>query len=183
MQARAAAVYATEGLQPNVLAAAVAVLAHCGDEARYEEFLAHFRSAKTPQEEQRYLYALAGFRPPRLVQQTLARTLSGEIRTQDAPFVLRALLSSVHGRGQAWAFFQENWERMNRDFPPTAVRRMCEGVTGLATPEWEGEVNEFFRSRHVDLGGKTLEQYLEHLRIAVRLREREGSALHDCLTR
>ena len=183
VQARAAAVYTAEGVQPNVLAAAVAVLAHCGDENRYEEFLAHFRSAQTPQEEQRYLYALASFRPPQLVQQTLARTLSDEVRTQDAPFVIRALLSSVHGRGQTWAFFQENWERMNRDFPPTAVRRMCEGVTGLATLEWEREVNEFFRGHHVDLGGKTLEQYLEHLRIAVRFRQREGPALHGYLTR
>src|SRR5262249_22613948 len=44
----------------SVLAAAVAILAHAGDDARYAEFLSRFRSARTPQEEQRYLYALAG---------------------------------------------------------------------------------------------------------------------------
>ena len=183
VQEKAAAVYTAEGAEPNVLAAAVAVLAHCGDEARYNEFLARFRAAKTPQEEQRYLYALAGFRPPPLVRQTLARTLSGEIRTQDAPFVIRSLLWSVHGRALAWSFFQENWERMEREFPPTGVRRMCEGVTGLATETWAREVNEFFRSRHIDLGGKTLEQYLEQLHIAVSLRQREGAALHAYLRR
>jgi puromycin-sensitive aminopeptidase len=173
IQEKAAAVHTAEGVQPNVLAAAVAVLACCGDEARYGEFLGRFRSAKTPQEEQRYLYALTGFRPEPLVRQTLARTLSGEIRTQDAPYVIRSLLWSVHGRGLAWPFFQENWERMEREFPPPAVRRMCEGVTGLATEAWEREVHAFFRSRHIDLGGKTLEQYLEQLRIAVRLRQRD----------
>jgi puromycin-sensitive aminopeptidase len=54
---------------------------------------------------------------------------------------------------------------------------MFEGVIGLARAEWETEVIEFFRNRTIDLGGKTLRQYLEQLRIAVSLREREGASL------
>jgi puromycin-sensitive aminopeptidase len=90
---------------------------------------------------------------------------------------------SVFGRRLAWGFVKENWERMNREFPVTGVRRMCEGVTGLATPEEERDVREFFTGRHVDLGGKTLDQYLEQLHIAVLLREREGTALREYLGR
>ena len=78
-------------VDPNVLPALIAVLAHAGDQARYEAFLERFRAAATPQEEQRYLYALAGFQQPALVEQTLARTINGEIRTQDAPFVVRTM--------------------------------------------------------------------------------------------
>jgi puromycin-sensitive aminopeptidase len=188
VRARAAEVYAAALRDPaavdaNVLAAVIPVLAYADGAARYEEFLGRFRSARTPQEEQRYLYALAAFREPALLAQTLARTLNGEIRTQDAPYVIRSLLMSVHGRDLAWAFVKENWDRVNRDFPTTGVRRMCEGVTGLATPEYERDVREFFAARNVDLGGKTLAQYLEQLHIAVRLREREGAALHDYLGR
>ena len=73
-----------------MLPALIAVLAHAGDAARYDEFLERFRAATTPQEEQRYLYALTAFRQPELVEQTLARTINGEIRTQDAPFVVRS---------------------------------------------------------------------------------------------
>jgi hypothetical protein len=47
------------------------------------------------------------------------------------------------------------------------LRRMCGGIVVLATPELEQEVHGFFTSRKIDLGGKTLEQYLEQLRIAV----------------
>ena len=61
------------------------------------------------------------------------------------------------------------------------MRRLCEGVQALATPGWEQEVRAFFAERKVSLGGKTLEQYLEQLHIAVRLREREGAALRDYL--
>jgi puromycin-sensitive aminopeptidase len=60
---------------------------------------------------------------------------------------------------------------------------MAEGVIGLTTPEWEADVHRFFQERRVDLGGKTLEQYLEQLRVAVALREREGAALHASLGR
>src|SRR5438105_10686151 len=86
----------------NVLAAVIPILAHAEDDKRYEEFSKRFRSATTPQEEQRYLYALTGFRQAPLLQQTPARTLSGEIRSQDAPFVVRSLLTSVYGRELAW---------------------------------------------------------------------------------
>ena len=60
--------------------------------------------------------------------------------------------------------------------------RMCEGVTGLATPELERDVRGFFAARNIHLGGKTLEQYLEQLRILVALREREAANLHAYLT-
>jgi puromycin-sensitive aminopeptidase len=186
VQARAAQVYdqhlrSPAAVETNVLAAVIPVVAHAGEEGRYRDFLQRFRAAKTPQEEQRYLYALAAFRQPALVEQTLKSTLNGEIRTQDASFVVRALLMSVHGRDAAWRFLTANWETMNRLFPVNGVRRMFEGVIGLSTPELERQVLAFVREKNLDLGGKTLAQYLEQLRIAVTLREREGMALHTYL--
>jgi len=181
-QARAAELYAaheakTAEVDANVLPALIAILAYVGDEPRYREFLERFRRATTPQEEQRYLYALAGFRQPALIDETLARTINGEIRTQDAPFVNRAMLMSVYSREQAWRFVKMNWDVMDGLYPKHGTRRMAEGVIGLATPELERDVNDFFTSRKIDLGGKTLSQYLEQLRIAVALGEREGRAL------
>ena len=164
-------------MDANVFAAIVPVLAHVGDAARYEDFGQRFRTARTPQEEQRYLLALAGFRPPELVEKTLAKTLNGDVRTQDAMYVLNALLMSVHGRERAWAFLQENWERLNSTLPPNGIRRVCEAVVGLARPDWERQVHAFFEAKKVNLGGKKLEQFLEQLRIVVRLREREAEAL------
>jgi puromycin-sensitive aminopeptidase len=187
-QARAAELYAshragTAAVDPNVLPALIAILAHAGDAARYGEFAEAFRTAATPQEEQRYLYALAAFRPRGLVEQTLARTISGEIRTQDAPFVARSMLMAPHSREIAWDFVRANWDTMDRLYPKQGLRRMAEGVIGLATPELEQSVHAFFAERKIDLGGKTLEQYLEQLRIAVTLRAREGGRLSAYLAR
>ncbi|HZO37836.1 MAG TPA: M1 family metallopeptidase [Methylomirabilota bacterium] len=185
IQARAAELYARSAadLDPNVLPAIIGVLAHAGETARYDEFLKKFQSAATPQEEQRYLYALAAFRQRDLLTQTLARTINGEFRTQDAPFVARSLLTSVHGRELAWEFVKSNWDTMERQYPKAGLRRLAEGVVGLATPELERDVHAFFHVRKPEFGGKTLEQYLEQLRIAVRLRERESAALATYLAR
>jgi puromycin-sensitive aminopeptidase len=181
-QTRAAELYAAaladaRAVDPNVLPALIAILAFSGDATRYAEFLERFRTAATPQEEQRYLYALTGFRARPLIEQTLAKTINGEIRTQDAPFVARALLMSVDVRELAWQFVKTHWDTMDRLYPKHGLRRMCDGVTALATPELERDVHAFFGDRRIDLGGRTLEQYLEQLRIAVALREREGKAL------
>jgi puromycin-sensitive aminopeptidase len=187
IQARAAELYAaherkTAEVDANVLPALIAILAFVGDATRYREFLERFRGATTPQEEQRYLYALAGFRQPALIEETLTRTVNGEIRTQDAPFVNRALLMTVHAREQTWAFEKSHRDTMDRLYPKHGLRRMAEGVIGLATPALERDVNDFFTSRKIDFGGKTLAQYLEQLRIAVALGDREGAALAASLS-
>ena len=171
-------------VDPSLLPALIAVLAHAGGEAEYDEFLQRFKTARTPQEEQRYLYALAGFRQAELLGRTLEKTINGEVRAQDAPFLARVLLASVYAREAAWEFVKANWATLERQFPAkSGIRRMCEGITALATPELEANVREFFTSRQITLGGKTLEQYLEQLHVAVVFREREGPAFETYLAR
>src|SRR5262249_8085902 len=121
-QARAAELYAAHErgaapVDPNVLPALIAVLAQAGDEGRYHEFFERFRTATTPQEEQRSLYALTAFPQPALVEQTLARAINGDIRTQDAPFVVRSMLVGIHSRELAWDFVKTQWDTMDRLYP------------------------------------------------------------------
>lgn len=186
LQARAVDLYRAHrndvaAVDPNIVPALVAILAYTGDEARYDEFNKRFRTASTPQEERRYLFSLAAFQPKALLERTLARTISGEIRTQDAPFLVSAILGNVYGRELAWDFVKVNWEKMDQLFPKQGLRRMCGGIVNLATTELERDVHEFFSARQIDLGGKTLDQYLEQLRIMVNVRERDGIALRQYL--
>ncbi|HTU00957.1 MAG TPA: M1 family metallopeptidase, partial [Candidatus Sulfotelmatobacter sp.] len=184
VQARAKAVLAEASgqpaaVEPAVLSAAIAVAAHVGGSGEYADFLERFKSAGTPQDEQRFLYALAGFREPSLVQQTLTLSIDGTVRTQDAPLLVRSLLLGVHSREAAWAFVKAHWDTMEARFPSQGgLRRMLEGITGLATRALESDVLGFLAARKVVLGGKTLEQYLEQLHIAVLFGEREAKSLH-----
>ena len=166
---------ADRDLQP----AFVSILAHSGDAARYQEFKKHFKSARTPQEEQRYLFSLANFRAMPLLRQTMEMTLNGEVRTQNAPYLMHSLLANNVSRIEAWEFVKANWETIVGKFPDSALPRMCEAINGLL--DRQQEVEEFFQQHKVRLGGKLIDQHLERLGVAVAFRQREGAHLEASL--
>jgi puromycin-sensitive aminopeptidase len=166
---------ADRDLQP----AFVSILAHSGDAARYQDFKKHFKSARTPQEEQRYLFSLANFRDIALLRQTMEMTLNGEVRTQNSPYLLHSLLANNVSRIEAWEYIKRNWETIVGKFPDSALPRMCEAINGLL--DRQKEVEEFFHQHKVRLGGKLIDQHLERLSVAVAFRQREGAKLEASL--
>jgi puromycin-sensitive aminopeptidase len=187
IQRRAAELYLAyrndaRAVDPNIVPSLIAILADTGDATRYEEFDERF-GPPPHRKKNGVISSLALFQPKALLERTLARTINGEIRTQDAPFLISAILGNVYGRELAWAFVKTNWEKMDQLFPKQGLRRMCGGIINLATPELEREVRDFFITSKIDLGGKTLDQYLEQLRIAVTVRERNSRALRTYLDR
>ena len=109
-------------------------------------------------------------------------TLSGEIRTQDAPYLLAGCMVNRENGPQAWAFIKANWDTINEVFPSNSIVRMLSGVRSLSRPEIADEVLEFFEEHEVPQGALTLSQHLERLRINVALRERESKRLAAALT-
>ena len=165
------------GVDPNLVPALVGILAANGGTERYDEFWAEYKAARTPQEEQRYLFALAGFRDLDLLARTLEHTLDGEVRTQDAPFLVRAVMANKSGCELAWRFTKDHWDEMTARYPESGITRMCEGVTSLTTPELETDVRAFFATHEVKQAGKQLDQHLERLHMGVVFRQREASNL------
>jgi puromycin-sensitive aminopeptidase len=156
----------------NLVPALIAITAHTGGAAEYEDFYARFKSAPTPQEEQRYLFALANFRRRDLIDRTLALTINGDVRTQNAPYLMRNLLLNTDAREAAWSFMKSHWEDMLRQYPDNSIPRMCEGIIGLVSAELESDARKFFTEHPVKQGAKQIEQHLERLRIAVLCQER-----------
>src|SRR5579875_2788190 len=158
----------------------ITILAHTGDRTRYQDFKRRFKNARTPQEEQRYLFSLAHFRDLELLQQTMEMTLNGEVRTQNAPFLMNSLLGNPIARYQAWDFVRDHWEAMVQRYPDSALPRMCEAIVGLL--DRQQEVNDFFERHKPRLGHKIIEQHLERLAVAVSFRQREGHNLEQTLS-
>jgi puromycin-sensitive aminopeptidase len=176
-QQRARELYAQYEKDPtsverNLVPALVSIVAHTRSGADYEKFYSRFKSAQTPQEETRYLFALGAFRQPELIHRALQMTISGEVRTQNAPYLMRGILLNKEAREKAWSFMKEHWDEMLRKYPDNSIPRMCEGVIGLVTRELEADVREFFAAHPVKQGAKQMEQHFERLRIAVACKER-----------
>jgi puromycin-sensitive aminopeptidase len=163
---------AGEPLDASLAAAAVAVVAATGDGHDVEGFLARSKDAPTPQEQLRYLYALADFRQPNLIDRTLDLALSDEVRSQNAPFLLARAMANRDVGDRAWRFVEDHWEEVNRRLPPNTIIYLADGVRFLTTPDQEADAQAFFDQHDIPQARKMLKQVLERQRINVAFRRR-----------
>jgi len=165
-------------LEPDIAQALLNVAADQGDEADFDAFWERSRHASTPQEELRYLWALAAFRSPALVRRACELALS-EVRTQNGPFLLQLLLQSFEGGPTAWAFVRDHFSEMLERFPTSAVPRMLEGLSALCRPgtDLESEIREFFEAHPLRHGSRALTQTLERLSVNVAFAKAVGPEL------
>ena len=172
---------AGEGVDPDVAAAALAVVATHGTVEDYEVVRHRALTSPSPQEAMRYLYALARFPDTDLARRTLAMTLTDEVRTQNAPYlVLRAL--GTRGVGQvAWDFLEANWDAVSRRFPDNAIPVMLGGITSLSAVGLTERVEAFLDAHPVPQGARTIAQHRERLRVNLALRAREVPGVVDWL--
>ncbi len=169
-------------VEPNIAAAATGVVASKGDSTQYEVFLDKHQNPTTPQEERRYQSALSAFPGEAEMNRTLAMSLDGSIRTQDAPYLLAVCMRNKEQGHLAWEFVKDNWDKINEDFPANSIVRMLSGVTSLSKPEQADDVIAFFEDHEVPSGQLTLQQTLEKLRVNVALRARESGPFSESMT-
>jgi puromycin-sensitive aminopeptidase len=156
----------------NVFANMVYVLAENGDKALYDEFNALRLSAKTAQDQSRFLRALASFKDGELITATINLALSGEIRVQDAASFFASMLSSDVSCLEAWQATKDNWDKITAMWPEHSVPAIFGSLTSLDTPELEADAIDFFTKKHkIEFGQMKLAQGLEKLRINVLLRQ------------
>ena len=102
-------------------------MAHSGGEAEFEAFVGRYRHPQTPQEEVRYLYALAGFPQAALSERAFEMAMT-EVRTQNAPFLVQLLLSNRDNGAATWSRVSDSWDGLVERFPSQTVPRMLEGA-------------------------------------------------------
>ncbi|MFZ6005087.1 MAG: M1 family metallopeptidase [Actinomycetota bacterium] len=169
-------------VEANVAAAVVRASAVRADQALLDEIIEGFRSGATPQEEQRYLYALAEVRDPDLMEQVLALALTSEVRTQNAPFLIGACVANRDNGAIAWRVVHEHWDEMNERFPSNSIVRMLQGIRAISDPALAADVEAFLSEHPVPQAKQTLLQHLERMRVTVALADRERARLADVVT-
>jgi puromycin-sensitive aminopeptidase len=181
-QARCRAIFESPGsADPELVAAATNVVAAYGDAVDFDHFVAGFRTAPTPQEQLRFLYALGEFPEAELIELACEFAFSGEVKTQNAPFLLnRCIANREHGR-LAWNVVRQRWAEANERFPGNTIVRMVEPVKLLNKPEEVADVQGFFSEHPIPQAAKTLDQILERQRVNAALREREQDLLREAL--
>jgi puromycin-sensitive aminopeptidase len=148
-------------LDANLADGVVSLAARVGDGARRRQFVDAAESSDTPQEKRRFLLANADFREPKLVDETLAMSLTERVPTQDVVFLLNRLMANPAARERTWAFIKRRWPGLRRRMPALFASRLIESTPQLLTTEYRKDVARFFRENPVPSGDRALRQALE----------------------
>jgi len=161
----------------HLASAAVQVVATNGDAGDFTRYWQMVHDGVTPQEQLRYLYALARFRDPDLFESFLVSTLTDDVRAQDAPFLLATATTNRDMGDRAWRFIADHWDEELARFASSNIISLASGARFLTLPEQQQRVEEFFRSHPIPQAALMLDQTLERQRIYVALRERAAKDL------
>jgi puromycin-sensitive aminopeptidase len=169
------------GVEPSLSAPALSAAATLGDVALHQRLVTAFETTANPQDRERVLRSLARFRDPAALARTLALTLSGSVRTQDAPFVLAEATANRDNAAAAWAFISDNWATLNERFPSNSISRMVGGIRSIRERALADEVTEFLGTHPVPQGEMQVRQHVERMGVTVSLYERESARLSERL--
>jgi puromycin-sensitive aminopeptidase len=161
----------------DIASAILGIVGSIGRPQDFDTMLERLRSATNPQVEDRYQIGMCTFEDPALSLKMfeLCRT---ELRTQDAPYVVRTLLANRVAGPAVFEALCASWDEVMSRFPENAHSRMLSGVsTMISSRAVATEVAEFLGSHPLETGQRSVEQDLERLFVGVALGERERPAL------
>jgi puromycin-sensitive aminopeptidase len=165
------------GVDPSLAAAALVVSATFGDEALHDRLVERFRASDNPQDRERLLLALSRFRKPSCFRRTLDLALSGAVRTQDAPYLLREALTNRDNGAAAFDFITEHWPEITERFPANSIPRLLSGIRAVRDRAPAERAEAFVADHPVPQGALQVRQHIERMWVAVALAERESARL------
>ena len=180
-QARCHRMLNDDNTDPELAAIAAVAVASVGTDDDYDEFVTRFRTAETPQLKLRFMFALAEFPQAEQIRRVIDLALSGEVKTQDAPFLLNRCIANRRNGTMAWEIVRRQWQELLERFPDNTIVRMVSSITTLTTPELVADVQGFFSEHPIPQAAKTLEQLIERQKVNAGLRAREAEALAAAL--
>jgi puromycin-sensitive aminopeptidase len=168
-------------VDPSLASPALTVSATLGDTRMHDRLAAQFRASDNPQDTQRLLVALSRFRDADAFGRTLDLSLSPDVRTQDAPYLLGQTLANRDNGPAAWSFVSAHWGTIAERFPANSLPRLVGGVRAVRDRKLAGEIAAFLADHPIPQGELQVRQHVERMWVTVALAEREAERLPAAL--
>ena len=170
-----------DAVDADVADAVIGIVAANGGSDDFDQFLGLRDAATSPQDEVRYLRAAAAVPERETATRLVEMVLAGEIRSQDANWLLARLIGHRDTGPTVWELVKSNWDGILNAMPPQNRRRMLDLIQYRSEPGIAADIQQWLTENPIGGADKYTEQQLERLRVRVGLREREGERLADVL--
>jgi aminopeptidase N len=165
-------------LDPTAADAIVTAAATHGDQTLFEALAAAADTAASPEEQYRYLFALAAFQDPALLKRALEHTLSPQLRNQDAALYLARFFINEQAQALAWAFVKEHWSALE---PKVTIfggdTNLIRSMGAFCEAGPRDEIAAFFAAHPLPAAARTLTQTLEQINSCIALKQRQTPAV------
>jgi len=154
-------------IHPDIRTVVFNLAAQEGDKVVYDQMWVLEKASNLQEEKVRLHTALSNFKDRSLLQETLKKSLSEDIRVQDSIRVIVTVAGSVLGRSLAWDFIRDNWKEIDRRYGDGgfALMRLVSIVSGFTTSERLKEVELFFEENPTPAAERTIRQAKERIRL------------------
>ncbi|XP_055910052.1 puromycin-sensitive aminopeptidase [Eupeodes corollae] len=156
-----------------------------GDESTFQEMLKMYRSTELHEEQDRISRALGSIGDVKILRKVVDFAMSGEVRAQDAVFVVVAVAMNPKGRDMTWEYFKENYPKLLEQYQGgfLLVRLIKYLIENFASEEKALEVEEFFRTRDFPGTERTVSQSVETIRLNAAWLKRDLQSLTEYLSK
>ena len=154
-------------VRPDMRGVVYSLADHAGDESTYQQIWDLEKMAESQEEKIRLLLSLARFNQPELLQETLERSLTDDVRSQDTITVISAVAANIKGRQPAWNFVKNNWPEFDRRYGGGGfgLMRLVGIANHFADLDQLNDVETFFQEHPVPAAERTIRQALERIRL------------------
>jgi aminopeptidase N/puromycin-sensitive aminopeptidase len=152
-----------------------------GDEALYDRLMAGLKNPKSPEVYYIYLFSLANFSDPKLLQRTLDYAVSPDVRSQDALGLITSVLSNPAGENLAWDFIQSHWDEVQKAGGPFASAEVVGATSVFCSANLRDQVADFFAAHKIEAAERTYKQSIERINNCVDLKAQQEPQLASWL--
>ena len=166
-------------VDPGMIGTAIALSAHRGDMALYQEYKKRFETATNPADRSRFLGALGDFRDKAIWDDALSYVFSGPLRPQEY-FTIPGSIAGISEESSEYVFtwLQEHYDEVVAKIPPMMKMFLPYFASGC-NRERLAEAKKFFmdESRYTSGVETQLQKVSDQVNDCASLREREGPAV------
>jgi aminopeptidase N len=156
-----------------------------GNRALYDRYVGKLAMLSAqPEEYYRFFNALGWFRDPALMQETLKRSLSPDVRSQDTGVLLRNMMRLPWAREATWAFVKDQWPALTAKLGVfQGIPGIVSGLGNLCTTAQAADVRAFFAKNRVESSERGVRQAIEEIESCALADARQSPALAEWLAR
>ena len=166
-------------VRPDIRGVMLSLTAQTGDRATYDQLWKLEKETDLQEEKIRFLLALTRFSDQELLNETLRRALSSDVRLQDSISVVTGVASNPLGRKLAWQFVKDNWTEFDQRYGSGGfgLMRLVSVCGNFTSTESLSDVENFFAEHPVPAAERTIRQATERIRLNIKWLERNRDEL------